>query len=393
MPAVLILFSSPDDADRLRLDREHKRVESAVAIATGTQHAVDRRHAATLDDMARALSSRQFDIIHFSGHGAPEGFYFDTESDGGRLVSPKQFTKVVQATQPSLSALLMMSCYSADTALQLLPAAPYVISVVGSADDEATIDFVGQFYERYFKTGSIEQAFRLAIAVVDGRLDAVLGRRPDSNPSEPTIVVHPEYKSDPIYVNYAEARETISRLNIPQDKFLSILSRKLRVHQWIFEGERENAILPIAGYFAKFSWTNAKACVRCHWVYKPKSGLSEAACEAIAGLIVSYNDVYVGAYRRSRKPVAEQDPRYFKHALEELHRLVNFYLKDTGRYSTLEQIDPDNIRMLRANCWANLSKADEKIASGDYSSAAIFAETALSAVHDAIEGLVEAVSE
>ena len=170
------------------------------------------------------------------------------------------------------------------------------------------------------------------------------------------------------------------------------MTRKLKVHRWIFDGERENAILPIAGYFARFSWKNAKDVIHCHWVYKPKGGLDSSICELISDLIVVYNDVYVSSYRSNPKPVSQQDPRSFRYGLERLHDLSTHFLTNQARFSILEDIDSTVARMLRGTCHSNLSMADRKLAESDLPSAVIYAETALSAVHDAIETFVEAIS-
>lgn len=398
MASILILYSSPANEDRLRLDREHKRVEAAIELAGGGNATVARHHAVTLEDMARAIAKHQFDIIHFSGHGSSDGFCFEVNgSDDGQLVSSEHLAKILKASQSSLSALILISCYSADTALTLLHSSPYVVSISGPADDDAAIDFVGHFYEEYFRCGSIEQAFNFSSAVVDGRLNTVLGHRSNTvapDPKSPTTIAvyRHQHHCDPIYVDYSQARKSIAHLDISIDRFLTILSRKIRVHHWIFEGERESAIVPIAEYFAAFSWKNAKDVVQCLWVRKPKPELPLATLELIAQMIVSYNDLYMSAYRTSEKRAQDQSLRHLKYAIGKMHEVHQYFLATPANYTILESILPNQIKMLRANCWANLQKADEKLAIGDYSSATIHAETSLSTIHDAVEGLVDAIS-
>lgn len=394
MRPILIAYSSPAEEDRLRLDREHRRVEESIAATGASSATVERKHATTLEDLARALAIKQYEIVHFSGHGDETGFCFDSNTgDEGTFVKADHLAKLLQTTQRTLSAIVLISCYSSDTAKDLLSASPYVISITGPADDSAAIDFVGHFYEQYFRTSSVESAFNFASAYVNDRLDAVLGHSSKSAPLKPRIAVYPHSHRDPIYVDLTQAQPTIERLDISSERFSSILTRKLRVHRWIFDGERENAILPIAGYFASFSWKNAKDVIHCHWVYRPKPNLEASTCELISDLIVVYNDVYVSSYRLNPKPVRQQDPRDFRIGLGKLHELMNYFLKDEGRFQVLESIELDVARMLRATCHSNLSMADRKIAESDLASAAIYAETALSAVHDAIERLVESISQ
>ncbi|MTW13418.1 CHAT domain-containing protein [Pseudoduganella eburnea] len=395
MKSILIVYSSPADLERLRIDREHRRIEEVINLGKEQVVSVDRKHAATLQDLARTIADRQYDVIHFSGHGGSSGLYFDTNADSSNLVSADHLAKLINSTQKTLCAVVLMSCFSSDMALSLLSAAPYVISITGDADDEATIDFVGHFYEHYLRTQSIESAFRFANAYVDDKLNAVLGHRSSSNVAEDSgsrIVVYPGFHGDPIYVDLSQAKETISLLDISRDRFVSILTRKLRVHQWIFEGERENVIIPVAGYFARFSWKNAKDVVQCHWVYKPKAGLDVAIYSVISNLIVRYNDLYLSSYRRNPRPVALQHPKDIKIGLDHLHGFMSIFLMDDKVFSVLEGVDPDGMRMLRAVCHSNLTMADEKMAQNELSAAAIYAETALSSIHDALERLVELIS-
>jgi hypothetical protein len=396
MPSILVFYSSPGNEERLRLDKEHKRMQDAINLSGDSSFTVDRHHAATLDDMARALSVDTFDLLHFSGHGSSDGFCFESQGDDdGEIISPEQLNRIIKASQSTISALVLMSCYSSDTAKELLACSPYVVAVSGAADDEATIDFVGHFYERYFRTKSIEHAFEFSNAFVGDRLTTVLWHRStgqDSATAQARVVVYP-YGGDRIYIDYAEARSSIERLGVPIEKFLSILSRKIRVHRWIFEGERDSVILPIGGYFASFSWRNAKDVVRCKWVKRPKAGLDSEVLDLVARLIVVYNDLYMSGYRRSGKRAQDQDIRVIQSAISNMHGVHTSVLANTANFEMLASVLPDQIKMTRANYWANLQKADEKLAQRDLAAAAVYAETALSTLHDAVEDLVEAISD
>ena len=59
MPTILVLFSSPADEVRLRVDREHRRIEQAIQAAGKGREELDRRHAATLGDLTNARFLRQ----------------------------------------------------------------------------------------------------------------------------------------------------------------------------------------------------------------------------------------------------------------------------------------------------------------------------------------------
>jgi len=396
MPSILVFYSCPGNEERLRLDKEHKRMQEVIKSSADPSITVNLCHAPTLQDMAKALTTGKFDLVHFSGHGSSDGFCFESqENDDGEIISPNHLNRMIAASQSTISALILMSCYSSDTAKELLACSPYVISVSGAADDYAAIDFIGHFYDIYFRSNSIEEAFKLSNATLGDRLTTVLWHRSTEQGSTTVtarVVVHPT-GGDRIYIDYADARNSIDRLGVPLEKFLSILSRKIRVHRWIFEGERDSVILPIGGYFASFSWRNAKDVVHCKWVKRPKAGLHSDALDIIANLIVIYNDLYMSGYRRSGKRAIDQDSRAILSAIRNMHDVQANILANDNKFASLNSILPDRIKMARANYWANLQKADEKLAQRDLSAAAVYAETALSTLHDAVEELVDAISE
>ena len=74
MTNVLVVFSNPSDTSRLRLDKEHRKLDEIADLAA--EHALhfERKHAATKSDLAQALAAREFKIVHLSGHGSEEGF-------------------------------------------------------------------------------------------------------------------------------------------------------------------------------------------------------------------------------------------------------------------------------------------------------------------------------
>ena len=138
---------------------------------------------------------------------------------------------------------------------------------------------------------------------------------------------------------------------------------------------------------------NAKDIVHCHRIFRLKSNLPDETYAVIAMLIAGYNDVFLNSYRESRKSAIEQNPRAFVQGLASLHKVFQDWFVNPRGVASLGALNPAYLKTIQATCWANLSKADEKLAGGDPSRAMIFAETALSSIHDAINEIVDAVSE
>lgn len=394
MPTILVLFSSPADEVRLRVDREHRRIEQAIQAAGKGREELDRRHAATLGDLTSALNSTKYEVLHFSGHGSSSGLYLDTHHEpSGVELSAHRLAEIIKHSQSDLCALVLMSCYSTDTVTDLVPSAPYIVSVTGPADDHAAIEFVGYFYENYLRTKSVEVSYRRANAAIGDQISTMLTCRAAQDSAKDRLVVYSPQHEDPVYVDFTDARATIDKLDMSTEKFIDILRRKVRIHFWLFKGERDNAILPIGGFFAIFSWKNAKDIVHCHRIFRLKPDLPDETYTVIALLIAGYNDVFLNSYRESRKSATEQNPRAFVQGLASLHRVFQDWFVDPQGVESLGALNPAYLKTIQANCWANLSKADEKLAGGDPSQAMIFAEMALSSIHDAINEIVDNVSE
>ena len=98
-----------------------------------------------------------------------------------------------------------MSCYSTDTVTDLLPSAPYIVSVTGPADDLAAIEFVGHFYENYLRTKSVEISYRRANAAVGDQISTMLTCRAAQDSSKYRLVVYSPQNEDPVYVDFTDA--------------------------------------------------------------------------------------------------------------------------------------------------------------------------------------------
>jgi hypothetical protein len=388
-PKVLILYSSPSTLDRLRLDREHKRIDQALKQIGHSSSEVLRRHAVTVLDVTRELSGQRFEVLHFSGHGSSDGLYVESASgNAAELLDAAKLARIVRETQPNLAAIVLMSCYSSDLLYHFTICAPYIVSVYGQADDDAAIEFVGIFYEEYLRSRSVVGAFNLAQNFVDENLSVSLYRKQPLLDAPHLLAIYPSRHRDPIFVDLSAAEQSI-----PRAKFLQTLSRKIRLHRWLFEGEREAVVIPVGQYFAVFSWTNAYDLIACHKVIKPQSQLSPRFHEVLADIIVSYNDLYLLEYRRLSSAVDDSTSQVLKKGIDTLHRVFDRFFKQEENFIILAEVEPEFMRQIRAMCWANLRKADEKFLDREFSSAVIFAETALSSFHDTVDELLAKVSD
>jgi hypothetical protein len=151
-PRILVFYSTPSNIPRLRLDIEHRAVEQVLRDLHVDSSLVNRLHATTVDDLARSLMEREYEIVQFSGHGTKEGFILeDRNLEKSMFVPAAQIAQILHETSPHLKVAIFLSCYSAESIPELAHAAPYLVTVTGSADDNAAIDFIAQFYSAYLR--------------------------------------------------------------------------------------------------------------------------------------------------------------------------------------------------------------------------------------------------
>lgn len=385
-PKILIFYSNPGNLPGLRLDKEYRAVDQVLRDAS----LVKRLHATTVDDLSRALMEREYEIVQFSGHGVEEGIFLeDRNLQKNMFVPAGQIARILHQTSPHLKAAIFMACYSADSIPELVDSAPYLVTVTGPADDETAIDFIAQFYNAYLHYGLIEKAFNIAqnyVALIqkDTVLNVSLSRRAIVNGKNQILFrVFPSGKDESVLIDLTEAEADIAALNISRGAFLGMLSRKIRIHRWIFNAPRQRAVLSLGPYFGLFSWEDANDVVFCNRILRIKSDIDERTCEAWASLIVAYNDHYMDRYRM----IPETHITFLNNSLGEYRKTYESYFDTGDKAGLLRNATPEQFKVTKAIVSANLDQAENKFRQEDYDATIIYLETALSAIHDLVEDL------
>src|SRR3954468_5406071 len=99
MTKVLMLYCSPVDQERLRIDREHREIDSVISKAGLDPSMIHRKQAATLGDLIEALSAESFSVVHFSGHGCAERLAFDSKEHGTEAIGIRDLVEVLRSSQ------------------------------------------------------------------------------------------------------------------------------------------------------------------------------------------------------------------------------------------------------------------------------------------------------
>lgn len=394
---VLVLYSNPGASQRLRLDLEHRAIDTVLAELNLEPLTFMRRHAVTADDFISAIRSGDFEVIHFSGHGAEEGIILEKlPSRESELIDAQRLATVLNTYSPRRRALLFLSCFSSAAISTLTTTAPFVITVTGPAGDDACIQFAASFYRCYLERESIEEAFNFACCQVEflglGKdLNAVLSRRVLLQ-GEGKMLYAAAAGGDTIYVDISPVEKAIESMNIDREKFLSALGRKLRIHRWIFTQPSEGTVLSLGEFFAEFVWQNVDDSIVCRRLLRFRDGVNAQACMIWSDLLLSYNELRASRYRRMPNPSSPEVEPWLKATIHNMQRDLDYYLGGSSAELLAQEV-PQSFQMAQALAMANCRHAEMSLSRGDLPQTVVFLECALTAVHDLVDALTSHLTE
>ncbi len=394
MDKVLILYSNPANTRRLRLDKEARAISEVVSKLGLPYGAVISRHATTYNDLVNVLAEDQYDIIQFSTHGTAESVVLEgVNSKTGVKVSAERIASLLVKTQPHLKLAIFMSCFSAISIPILIKSASYLMTIYGEADDTMSINFIKDFYEHRFRGEAIHEAFYYAQELNSNLYNVLLSRRAlDANKEKPLLQIYPKggYLTESFLVDISDAEENIRGLDVPVDTFLSILSRKIRLHSRIFDFARERVYLPIGNYIGVFSWVNPNEVIKCHEILKIKPGTPEIVYDVWASMVLNYNDSVILTYRR---PENLGTRKIYESALTNYKNILTKYLSAEKVNLVMEELIPDEFQMAKSLIKANLDLAEMKVDMEDFDSATINFEFILSSFHDLLDAMTARIAQ
>ena len=399
MARILILYSNPSDSDRLRLDKEERALDQILKRRNIDRSLVDKYHATSVKDFVKALRLDDYEIIQFSGHGSDDGIYLENDQiDGGKIVDAGRIAALLQEALPDLKATILVSCFSNSFINEIVNAAVHTITMDGSANDDAAIEFVTAFYDSYFEFNSVENAFRNACVSIDA-----IGKGQDIKPllyrrakekSKQGIQIQAFFdrREDSVYIDLTEAEKDIASLDISYDAFLVLLTRKIRIHKWVFKVPRERALLSIGRYFGEFSWKDPSDVIVCHKIMRVASDVPDSLYDLWAKIVVTYNDLACQRYRIMPNPASAENDGLLKKALDEHYRCYQTFI-EVGQYAKLLRSSiTDQFRASKALISSNLSQADVMLGRGDLPMLLTCLEVSLSSIHDLVDSLTAVVT-
>jgi hypothetical protein len=391
MLKCLVLFSNPPDLDRIRLDKEDK-ILANLARQFPTSVSLERLHASDVRDIHGILVDGSYDVIQFSGHGSKDGIFLERQDfQAGELVSAQRLFSLLELPPKPPLLVVLLSCYSAESVSVLANAAPFVITSTESVADSACLAFVEGFYEHLFRGRSVRFSFDHAKSYMRARDLAsdpfVLSRRHLITQRNSVFVESkPSPDRDTVLINVDDVRSCFGSFDMSEEELCHLLARKLTVHQWIFDGPRERAIIPIGRLlFGEFSWQNATDAIYCRRIIKLRSDTPALRWQLWSRLLTSYNDLAAAEYRRCQRPADPARISLLESAVSLYQHHVRKYLEPARE--PLVKLELGDLLPQAEFAITEVDKAGDELMRGRLPQVVIALELALTNYHDVVDGV------
>jgi hypothetical protein len=199
---VTILFwaANPAGTPPLRLDEEIRTIDERLrATEQRDRFVLQQQWALRVGDLSEGLFRYRPGIVHFSGHGSPEGqLMLETPSGTSAAVPSAALAGLFEAVMsspsgPSPICVVFNACYSAAQAAAVAHHVPCVVGTTKAIGDDAAIHFAAGFYRALGYGATVQSAFdvgcnEIALYDLGEELTPRLHVRPGIDPRTLTIV-------------------------------------------------------------------------------------------------------------------------------------------------------------------------------------------------------------
>lgn len=167
--SILFLAADPTNTSRLRLGEEFREISEQLRLAKQRDYLKLElpQLSARPKDISGALLDKQPQIVHFSGHGTPEGtLCFENEIGQAQFVQPSALAALFEQFAERVECVILNACYSEIQAEAIARHIDYVIGMKQTIGDRAAIAFAIGFYQALGAGRSIEAAYNLGCAQI-----------------------------------------------------------------------------------------------------------------------------------------------------------------------------------------------------------------------------------
>jgi HEAT repeat protein len=214
---VLVASANPLDTDRLALDEEVRDLTAGLR-GTPAREIVDLRTAwaARPVDLLVELNEYQPEVLHFSGHGTPDGRLVFLDADGNaKPVDGSAISSTLATAGDSVRVVVLNACFSAELADSVTEHVDVAVGMNRPVGDEAARVFARAFYSALGYGLSVGRAFEqgrtaLMLEALDEHNTPQLSVREGIDAHELVLVDRPAVAgADP-----TEDRTTLQRITV-----------------------------------------------------------------------------------------------------------------------------------------------------------------------------------
>lgn len=164
---ILFVAANPDNASRIQTDQEHRLLKAQLERGRMRDQYLflPPQLAVTATELIRAMRDKP-EIIHFSGHGNPDGIVITTEDNKGQTMAIPALQRLFRPLRDIAQIIILNACYSAPQAKALSEFGIYVVGNNLPINDSAAISFSEGLYLGFGEGKNFEDAFNDAMTVV-----------------------------------------------------------------------------------------------------------------------------------------------------------------------------------------------------------------------------------
>ena len=158
---MLVASANPIDTSQLALDEEVRDITARLRATPG-RDVVELRTAWAMRplDLLTELNEHAPAVVHFSGHGTPDGRLVFLEASGQpKLVSGEALSATLATAAETVRVVVLNACFSADLARAVTHHIDIAVGMDRPIGDEAARVFASAFYAALGYGWSVQKAF------------------------------------------------------------------------------------------------------------------------------------------------------------------------------------------------------------------------------------------
>jgi hypothetical protein len=201
---ILFLGSNPITKNRLGLEEEYSAIQHKLRLCDATHHVeLVSDWAVRLDELHTSLLRHNPHVVHFAGHGNPDGEILLAGDDGEpQSVTPDALKKLFTALKDNIRVAVFNACFSKPQAQAVTKVIDCAVGMNAKIQDDTAVTFASTFYETIGFGRSVKQAFEVALAAIavkglkgEDVPELIIKRRVD--PAGVFLVAHPPSVNQP----------------------------------------------------------------------------------------------------------------------------------------------------------------------------------------------------